>query len=360
MLNPNSSFSSSLEITKKQHFLRHVHNFRGLAILIIVISHTLQSLAWNNNSATDIVSLSVMHNGSVYFVFIAGYLFQYLSKKYEYKNYLNKKFQNVILPYIFISIPAVWSCIERGHPAVNVYPWFSHQTVFGQILFLYATGTALFTFWFIPMISLFYIVSPIFIWIDRNPKTYRIIPLLVLLSLCINRTPDDRIIPAFLHFLSVYILGMFSSRHQEKLFSIVGRVWLPLIFIVVILTSLEIGIQIEVNSFETLSINTLGKAILCILLMYGLWRFDSHIPNLIHHHLGLLADLSFGIFFLHGYLNRLYTDGANYLFGADTFWLQKNIFSFFILLFFQIGASITLVKAVKLFLHKRSRYLVGC
>jgi hypothetical protein len=301
-----------------------------------------------------------MHNGSVYFVFIAGYLFQYLSNRYEYKSYLNKKFQNIILPYIFISIPAVVSCIDRGHPAMNVYPWFSHQSILGQILFLYATGTALFTFWFIPMISLFYIISPIFIWIDRNPKAYRTIPLLVLLSLCINRPPEDQIIPAFLHFLSIYILGMFSSHYQEKLLSIVGRVWLPLIFIVIILTVLEVGIQIGLNSFAMLSINTLSKAILCILLMYGLWRFDSHIPNLIHHPLGLLADLSFGIFFLHGYLNRLYIHAVNHFFGADTFWLQANISSFFVLLFFQVGASITLVKAVKLFLHKKSHYLVGC
>ena len=45
-----------------------------------------------------------MCGGTALFIFISGFLFQHLSKKFEYKNYLSKKWTNVILPYLFITV----------------------------------------------------------------------------------------------------------------------------------------------------------------------------------------------------------------------------------------------------------------
>lgn len=346
---------------KNSSFLRYMHNFRGLAIILIVIAHTLQGLTLQSNSSTQLIAIATIQNGSTYFVFIAGFLFQHLSKRYDYGDYLIKKAQNVILPYILISIPAIFWCFMNNAPSVGANEIFLNLSTLDRVVFLYTTGRHLFTLWFIPMISLFYIISPVFIWIDRNPKSYKVLPLLFLLSLCVNRTPDNEITDAFLHFLSIYTLGMLSSHYKEALLSFVGKAWPILTSLVALLLSSEIALRLGSDSpQEMLSFNTLTKAILCILFMYGLWRFDARIPSSIHYFLGVSADLSFGIFFLHGYLIQFYFAGVTNVMGIDSLWRQGNILAFLTLLTFQLVVSIYLLRTIKSLLHKKSRYLVGC
>jgi fucose 4-O-acetylase-like acetyltransferase len=101
--------------SRDKSFLRYVHNFRGFAIILIVLSHLLGFLKWETGTENwQVIWNVIFRNGTVYFVFIAGFLFQHLSKKYEYRDYLKKKFSNVILPYLIISISAVLSCIIAG------------------------------------------------------------------------------------------------------------------------------------------------------------------------------------------------------------------------------------------------------
>ena len=97
-------------------FLRYVHNFRGLAILMIVAGHIAGLLTFVAHPGLNAAIQSLTINGSVYFVFIAGFLFQFLSRKYQYNRYLEKKVKNVILPYVLVSIPAILLCIWRDQP----------------------------------------------------------------------------------------------------------------------------------------------------------------------------------------------------------------------------------------------------
>lgn len=147
----------------------------------MVISHVNGFLYWETGAElTRIILNVIIRNGTVYFVFIAGFLFQYLSVKYEYKNYLRKKLDNVIIPYLIISIPAVLLCILFGDTDSPVWfvPIFSQFNVITKIYFLYVTGAQLFPYFFIPMIVIFYIFAPVFIYIDRHPKWYWLLPFL--------------------------------------------------------------------------------------------------------------------------------------------------------------------------------------
>jgi len=116
MSHPDTSAAATKQ--KQSSFLRYVHNFRGLAILFIVVAHTMQVLTWQDNPELQVFLNVVLQNGSVYFVFIAGFLFQYLSRKYAYKTYLINKLQNVLLPYFLISIPAISYWLLRGGPGI--------------------------------------------------------------------------------------------------------------------------------------------------------------------------------------------------------------------------------------------------
>lgn len=344
--------------------LRYVNNFRGFAILIIVIGHTLESLTWKNNFSLQTFTTVISQNGSVYFVFIAGFLFQHLSKKYKYKDYLLKKFKNVVLPYILVSIPAIFLCISRNLFGSNVPSWFRieflHLSFLQKIFVLYLTGHHLFTFWFIPMIAIFYVLSPLFIWINENPIFYTVIPLLLMITLQVNRTPDDEVIHAFLHFISVYIIGMFCSCYREKVFLYVKKFWIILAVICIALLVLESSFRILSGSSEMMSINTLSKVILCILFTYFLYHFDARMPDFVHCQLKHLAELSFGIYFLHGYFDMLYLDGVAKSFGANSVLREANFFTFCFLLAFQLGGSIILIRLVQKRFGSKSRLLVGC
>jgi len=90
-------------------FLRYIHNFRAIAILLIVAGHCVLGLTWGNYKYPLFKNLFIiiLMNGTVLFVFIAGFLFQHLSSNFSYQKYLLKKNKYVILPYIICSIPAI-------------------------------------------------------------------------------------------------------------------------------------------------------------------------------------------------------------------------------------------------------------
>ena len=76
---------------KSSKFLRYIHNFRGFAILTIVASHSIYHLRWSNEIIEKIGHVLIV-NGTVYFVFIAGFLFQFLSLKEEQCFYCSRKY----------------------------------------------------------------------------------------------------------------------------------------------------------------------------------------------------------------------------------------------------------------------------
>ena len=85
-------------------FLNCVHSFRAVAIFFVVAGHCIGSFArqvpWHEH-----LTRSILQNGTVFFVFIAGSLFQHLSHRFEYRHYLKGKLQTVILPCAILSVP---------------------------------------------------------------------------------------------------------------------------------------------------------------------------------------------------------------------------------------------------------------
>ena len=70
----------------KKPILNYINVFRGLAILLILAGHTMQ--IGSAGSLARAVSREIWAGGTVLFVFIAGFLFEYLSHKFEYKDCL--------------------------------------------------------------------------------------------------------------------------------------------------------------------------------------------------------------------------------------------------------------------------------
>jgi peptidoglycan/LPS O-acetylase OafA/YrhL len=169
------------------------------------------------------------------------------------------------------------------------------------------------------MILIFYVFSPVFICLDRHPKSYLILPFLLILTVRIARPSDYDILRSLAHFLSVYIFGMLISRYKESILPAMKNIWLILLLFSVWLTILEIHHHILLNKLGfNYSLNTLTKILLSILLMYFLWRLDSRPNYKFNNTLKVFADWSFAIYFLHGYIMKSYFTIVEYCFGSES------------------------------------------
>ena len=78
-------------------FQQNVHNFRAFAIIGVVAAHCLHNFNWQNSEKSLIVLDVIFNQSTIWFAFIAGYLFQRLSTNYTTGRYYRKKIANVNL-----------------------------------------------------------------------------------------------------------------------------------------------------------------------------------------------------------------------------------------------------------------------
>lgn len=338
-------------------FLSHIHSFRGFAITGIMGAHSLQSLNWDHNSILFKGLDTLFNQSSIWFFFIAGLMFQYLSERYQYQKYLNKKLVNVVLPYLLLSIPAIVLFVFFQKQD-NVPGYFYDYPIIEQVLIFLYTGKHLAPFWFVPTICFFYLLAPLFIWIDRNPKMYLCLPFFIILSAILGRgglqewtgmvllfAPISKAV----YLLSVYLFGCFCGHYHEEFLQLTRKYEALLIALVLGCFSLNIlyyNQQVYYLYFF--------KLLCCPLLTLQFYRFDKHVKD----KLFTLGDLSFGIFFIHGYFLGVLNLASSKFSFADI--LHGNLFTQ-ILIIIALGVlCIYSLKACKYIFGKKSRMLVGC
>nr|WP_172656538.1 acyltransferase family protein [Catenovulum maritimum] len=234
-----------------------------------------------------------MSNGSVLFVFIAGYLFQHLSVKYSPNKYYINKLKNVILPYLIISIPAIIVFVYFQQRE-RVWESFYDNPEWLQIIYFYLTGRHLAPLWFVPMISIFFLISPLLIAADKNKKIYYLLPIFLLISCWIERG-----LPyiSFIHFFSAYLLGMFCSHFKHKLNPILSQPKTLLLLGSMIL-AFALGEFFFMKGTMTW-VNYLQKISACLFFLGLLIYYGDKLTSPI---INVVANASFGIFFIHSYV----------------------------------------------------------
>ena len=296
----------------KREMLNYINVFRGLAILLILAGHTMQmgeKGSWINN-----ISFEVFAGGTALFIFISGFLFQHLSAKFEYKNYLSKKWTNVILPYMITAIPGIILCFTL--PSVYGNP-FDGLNPLAQIGVFLTTGRVHnVPAWFIPMIVIFFFLSHFLLKLERNGRLYKLLPVLFLITIYCPRLDIEPewvanldylhkyfeylkfIGVSFVHFASMYVFGMYLSANKDKIdifWQKRGIIW----FFMLATTIADIYFMHN-NMFYNA---TLSKIFLTILVLGYLKHYDEKIKS--HEKLNKILDItakySFGLFFVHWY-----------------------------------------------------------
>lgn len=335
----------------KREFLGHLHAFRAVAICFIVSGHALDAFSWQGAEAFHEVLRAFVGNGSALFVFIAGYLFQHLSGRYHTLDYWKSKWRNVLAPYLIVSVPALalvaTGIVVRWDVPVDFQAW----SLWERLGWLVVTGRHLSPLWFIPMITVFYFAAPVLVWLDRHPSLYWLWPLLMLMTMFVGRGWAPQ---SFAHFLSFYVAGMACCHHRAVLDPVLRRpaVWGACLAFALCMGAVQLsGLLPSLPSF---AFNSWQKLALCLALLGAL----PAATGLTHSSLvGEVADLSFGVFFLHSYFVTGFKMGFGVLLGGAP---AGNVLEWAVLAAVVLAACMLVLRAVKRLAGANSRWLVGC
>jgi surface polysaccharide O-acyltransferase-like enzyme len=216
--------------------------FRGFAIIgVIAIHASLLTFPSTGGGKLALVAYQQLLNFSVpAFVFISGY---WLSKEpigslQDYKKFLTKRLSRVLIPYF------LWSFVYIAYVAIK-----TRDIDIRQIIHTFLTGAAYgdYYYWFIIMISQFYIITPVLQYLNR--KRYGLILVLIvnilaLLSRYISRLYLDCWLPSAMLFYSWIILFQFgllvgSGDNNIFKFKRIGFFILPAILVSLACSQLE-------------------------------------------------------------------------------------------------------------------------
>jgi surface polysaccharide O-acyltransferase-like enzyme len=346
-------------------FLPYIHNLRGLAILFIVGVHVRgYEWHWEHEDKAYDFFVALFDNGTVLFVFIAGFLFQHLThRQYNFGKYLQQKAKFVMLPYLIVSVPIIIFRLVNGASELPLGEHFDDHSAFYKIVYYLVTGMHMAPFWFMPMIFLIYLTSPLLHALDK-PWFYQFIfPFIFLIGMFTYR-PINNANPllSYIHFLPIYLTGMWTSYNKEKILNLGRNMIVPLIVGYIAITALELGGIITLTkrlSFEQMwmeglmvfNVYVFKAVILCFLLLFLFYRMGDRKINWLH----MLGEYSFGIYFIHYYFIsafRQVVEGMEYDFKLSTL----TFIAFYLGVIF---ASILCVHMIKKVSGKSSRYIIG-
>lgn len=344
-------------------FLRYVHSFRAVAIVVIVAGHAVFVLAWPEPSRTRDLLLDLLDSGTVLFVFVAGFLFHHLAGRFDHRDYLTKKLTNVLVPYLVVSVPAVVYTVLFTELAAD-RPVLAGTSVVYQAFWLLFKGgaTFLFSLWFIPMITLFYLAAPLFMLMRRHPRLYLVLLVLVPYSLLAHRTDELDTVGIALYFLSSYVLGMWASHYRTRMEDLLDRYWAVLAgaFLAAVLVMFLVldhhgnyyGAAPFSQEHGLIDWMYLQKLLACFALLGVLRRFDGVLGERLRY----LGDISFTVFFVHGYLLMAVLVVSGRLVGGPP---PGNVATFLLLTTGVVLATMGGTALVRRVFGRRSRYLIG-
>ncbi len=326
--------------------MQFINNFRGIAILLVIFVHTIVTMGTSDSIFLYLLS-EPLRNCTILFVVVAGYLFSFQLKDFNYKRFIISKMKTVVVPYIVISIPAVLIYVlnlKSTHFWIDM-DWFSKLNPVYQYIYLMITGAHLGPLWFIPMIILFYLISPIFIFI----KNKNLLPLFFILSLLpalyLGREASHAsVILASLYFLPAYLFGLIlasNNKIYEKL-----KNYSTSALIIYIICYWILSYNFEVSTAVDLPL----KLLLSVIVL----SFCSRFLNKKNKILDMFARLSFFLFFVHGYFVA-----ALKMVSSKVDFQSLGILSPFLAFIFVIFMSLAVFVLIKLIFHDNSKKWVG-
>jgi peptidoglycan/LPS O-acetylase OafA/YrhL len=336
--------------------MQAINNLRGIAILMIVFTHAI----WIMPKVEPVGEFLDYYigSGTIFFMFIAGYLFATQSENFNYKSYILNKISYVVLPYLIISFPAAMLYVTelKNYHAWVPMDWYHSLDPISRYLFITVRGAALGPLWFIPMIILFYVTSPIFLLIK---KTHAIIPIALItlvIAWYIDRSSNnDNTFQAYAFFFPVYLIGIMAYKYNATLMKLLPYA-LPISVGYMAFFAIFYFVAFTPTNRPTSS----DELVLYIPLILSLLLLASKYMNYRVLFLDMCARLSFFIFFIHGYFSGIFRVllrrlGEDFSLTNPVLETGAIVGAGFAILFLSLACFVVL----KLLTGSRSRYLIG-
>ncbi|MDN2704563.1 acyltransferase [Janthinobacterium sp. SUN100] len=340
----------------KLDFRYFLDNFRGMAIIFVILSHmpSIQEMGGAGKYLNFILT-----DATTWFVFISGYLFCYIeANKFNYAEYLIKKAKYVILPYFFFAFIAL---SLKLYVSQNV---LFDLTAVNYVLWSLLVGWAIvFPLWFIPMIVIFFLMTPFFNALSKTKLLYVVTFFALIFSTFSSRPINNsNAILAFLHFAGFYLFGVLAASNAALLEGLSRYTKTKIIIVSFIVFIISISLYFRQPKFPPdfppdffsgmgmPNYISIGKLALLVAIFFIFERFMNRENKI----LGYFAKISFGLFFVHGFVIYAFSK----LMARNVFFSETGK------IFLEVGVvfavSVTVVLVMKRVLKKRSRYVLGC
>ncbi|PZR05825.1 MAG: hypothetical protein DI539_24715 [Flavobacterium psychrophilum] len=347
----------------KDRFLNYLHYFRGFAILLIVGVHCRTSIPWAEDSFMHDVLFYALDFSTILFVFISGFLFQYLhEQKFEYYPYLLKKLKHVVIPYIIVSVPALVDKVFIEKDAAWMTDFYKSLNIPLQFVYLLLTGKQSGPFYFIPMICLFFIMAPLFQAVQKSTYFSWITLVIVFIGMfSYNYAYYATIWESLVYFIPVYLFGMWASKYRSVTIGINNYVLGLLCAVYLTIFCLEMADVIYIYRLKTFGephyffpdfnwgkLKVMCLAIILLNVFYRLRKYEF--PTLV-----TLGNFSFGIYFVHIYFINVTELTIRYIQSP----IKQNALIFLVYTAAVIAASMITIYGVKKIFGKNSRLIIG-
>lgn len=337
----------------KTSFLWGVHYFRGVAILIIMTVHVwVNPLTARNAEKTDwigIIRESLFDGSTVYFILISGFLFQYLSKKFQLRRYYTNKVRYIIVPYIILTAIYFAFYAFVGAETMSVLEYF--EALPGIL------GQGIGPMWYIPFISILFLLSPLILYIPEKARI-KIFPFLMLLPLLGTRTDVDITLGQYIYFTPIYLFGVYTCLKFDYLMNLVERNKTIILVLLIIMTIIIFGAWYtgmnETYLHPYLAILFVRNILACFYILFWLEKGRDNYK----YWLDKIAVYSFALFFTHSFLHTKFTSRILYA-VADSFGDIGMLFisTLYVPVFIIINLHLCIL--AKKVLGKASRYVIG-
>jgi peptidoglycan/LPS O-acetylase OafA/YrhL len=346
-------------------FYKHLHAFRGFAILNIVAAHcwtTLMIIATQDNINHELrplsaVSETLFHNATIYFAVISGLLFSLILKKYSWKKFYLSKVKNVLAPYIVFSVIfAFLSGLLIVAPGTEP---LTANDVINKLPMHIITGSSFAHMWYVPVLIVLFLLTPVFNVVVTNKKLLPILVVILLAPLFVSRSWPDFVWENFVFFFGPYVFGICLGNNYIQVHLLIEKYKSTLWFVALSTTAILgylylieyesiLGIQLQE------SIGYIQKLSICFIVLNFMQRNEIKSSQF----LSTLGDYSFSIYFVHMFFVVVF--GFIMIYSGLTPPNILGIFlSGFLLLPLTILVSMGFTWLIKKAMGKYSRLVIG-
>jgi len=296
-------------------FIPAVHAFRAFAILNVVFVHCFGFMLYYAEHEAPKIDVTIIknltqvlfHDSTIYFALISGILFSLILAPRGYLAFFKAKLFNVVSPYIFMTCLFAYFFWGKGGEFI-VFDG-SISAFFKAVLIHLTRGSASFTLWYIPVLLVLYLVTPLLAKLIALPNFKYLLFIIMLLPLIISRNWPEVVWENYVYFIGAYTVGLWVGTNYQKVVQFVElrMNWVALIALVTTLV-LYGFYEWEVKTWRFISlresvfyIQKLSLAALALVLF-------QKVPKKLPVWVDILARYAFPIYFMHGFLlDALYT-----------------------------------------------------